>query len=128
MKVLLDTCAFLWMITDAQDLSPKAREILADPGNDLFLSAASCWEIAIKHGLGKIKFSGSPEKIVPDQMQRLSIQSLPVLASHALHTGALKLLHRDPFDRLLVSQSKLEGFPILTPDPLITAYGVETAW
>ncbi|MBI3299727.1 MAG: type II toxin-antitoxin system VapC family toxin [Elusimicrobia bacterium] len=128
MKALLDTCAFLWMVTDAAELSPRAREVMADPGNGLYLSAASCWEIAIKCGLGKIRISGAPEKVVPDLMQRLSIQPLPVLPSHALHTGALKPLHRDPFDRLLVSQAELEGLPLLTPDPLIRAYGVETVW
>lgn len=116
------------MITDAPHLSPKAREILGDSNNTLFLSAASCWEIAIKSGLGKIRFSGPPERIVPEQMHRLSIQPMPILASHALHTARLDLLHRDPFDRLLVSQSRLERIAVLTPDALIRAYDVETIW
>jgi len=127
-KFLLDTCAFLWMITDAPDLSPKAREILADADNGLFLSAASCWEISIKSGLGRIRFSGPCERIIPEQMHRLSIQPLPVLSAHALHVARIKPLHRDPFDRMLVAQSRLERLPLLTPDPLIKSYGVETVW
>lgn len=128
MRVLLDTCAFLWMITDAPALSARAREVLADPANELLLSAASCWEISIKCGLGKLRFSKSPEKVVPEQMQRLSIEALPVLPSHALHVASLKPIHRDPFDRLLVAQSRLERLPILTPDPQIKAYGGPVVW
>ena len=128
MRVLLDTCAFLWAILDDPALSPKAREVISHPGNDLYLSAASCWDIAIKHSLGKIRFVGTPEKLIPEQMHRLSIQALPVLIHHALHTATLKPLHRDPFDRLLVAQSRLERLGVLTPDPCIKAYGVDVLW
>ncbi len=116
------------MITDAPDLSPRARKLVTDQENRLFLSAASCWEIAIKCGLGKLRFSKPPEKLVPEQMQRMAIEPLPILPHHALHTAALKPLHRDPFDRLLVAQSRLENLPILTPDPRIKAYGVSVVW
>lgn len=116
------------MITDDDALSVDARATLANPANELFLSAASCWEIAIKCRLGKLHFSKPPEKIVPEEMHRLAIQPLPILPHHALHTAGLKPLHRDPFDRLLVAQSKLERLPIITPDPLIKAYGAAVAW
>ena len=128
MKALLDTCAFLWMITDSADLSPKARDIVADPENDLYLSAASCWEIAIKAGLGRIRFKGNPEQIIPEEMQKLSIRPVSVLHSHALRTANLKPHHRDPFDRILIAQSEIERLPILTPDALFRPYGVRLIW
>ncbi|MBW2261351.1 MAG: type II toxin-antitoxin system VapC family toxin, partial [Deltaproteobacteria bacterium] len=67
MKILLDTCTFLWIIWDAKELSKKARELYADPGNEIYLSTVSCWEISLKHGLGRLPLAAHPQEIVPDQ-------------------------------------------------------------
>lgn len=128
MKVLLDTHAFLWWITDSEELSERARTLFEDAENELFLSAASAWEIAIKARLGRIEFTDPPAHVIPEQMAINAIQSLPVQMSHALQTFHLPERHRDPFDRMLVAQSQVEALPILTKDPLIAQYAVETIW
>ena len=128
MKVLLDTHAFLWWAVDSPRLSPLARKIIADGRNSIFFSSASGWEVAIKVRLGKLKLPSSPERFIPARLTRHAMQSLPVLLSHALRVGSLPEHHRDPFDRMLVAQSQLERMPILTSDPLIARYDVETIW
>jgi len=128
MRLLLDTHAFLWWITDDARLSEKAREIMGDGKNQLFFSAASGWEIAIKAKLGKLKVSDDLERFIPEQVALNAIENLPILLSHVLHVYALPDYHRDPFDRLLISQAQLEGLPILTADSQISQYPVEVVW
>lgn len=128
MRVLLDTHAFLWWITEDRRLSPRAREVMTDGGNDLLLSAASGWEIAIKASLGRITLPVPIARFLSEQLQRNGIGALPVEMRHALGVHALSLLHRDPFDRLLVAQARLEKLCILTSDPQIEQYDVETLW
>ncbi|MDP2960735.1 MAG: type II toxin-antitoxin system VapC family toxin [candidate division Zixibacteria bacterium] len=128
MKALLDTHVFLWWILDEPQLPPNVRAIISDGDNELFLSAASCWEIAIKAKLDRISLPSRPEVFVPDQMDRNAIQPLQIKTGHALHVFNLPLLHRDPFDRMLVSQAQIEGLPIITSDPLISKYKVKTLW
>jgi len=125
MRVLLDTQTFLWWIMDSPLLLQPARDVIAEGGNELFLSAASGWEIAIKTRLGKLQLPDTPERFIPEQLSRNNISSLPVLMSHALHVYHLPDHHRDPFDRLLVAQSQLEDLPILTADPDIAKYDVQ---
>lgn len=128
MRALLDTHAFLWWIADDSRLSKKAREIIADGHNELFLSAASGWEMAIKARLGKLQLSDPLERFVPEQLIINGIEGLPVQMRHTLHVQTLPDYHRDPFDRLLVAQAQLEGLPILTRDPYIARYQVKTIW
>ena len=128
MRVLLDTHAFLWWITEDRRLSARAREVMTDGGNDLLLSAASGWEIAIKASLGRITLPVPIDRFLSEQLQRNGIGALPVEMRHALGVHALSLLHRDPFDRLLVAQAQLEKLRILTSDPQIAQYDVETLW
>ncbi len=128
MKVLLDTHAFLWWITDDPRLSPRAREIIADGTNVLFLSASSGWEIAIKAKLGRLRLPDEPERFILKQLESNAIEVLPVQMSNALHVYALPDHHRDPFDRLLIAQAQLEKLPILTADPQISRYEIETVW
>ncbi len=128
MKALLDTHTFLWWITDDPQLSPEAQEIIKNVENTIYLSAASGWEIAIKARLGKIKLPENFKVFLFEQMSINSILELPVKMNHALHTFVLPNYHRDPFDRLLVSQSQLEILPIITADPQITRYKVKTIW
>ncbi len=124
----MDTHAFLWWITDSPRLSDRAREIIADGRNELFFSAASGWEIAIKSRLGRLETPVNLERFLPEQLSLNAIQPLPVYLSHALHTRDLPEHHRDPFDRLLVSQAMLEKLPVLSLDPEIARYPVEVIW
>ena len=128
MRVLLDTHTFLWWITDDPRLSKKARETINDGHNELYLSAASGWEMAIKARLGKLQLPDSLERFVPEQLAINGIEGLPVQMRHALHVQVLPDYHRDPFDRLLVAQAQLEDIPILTRDPYIARYQVKTVW
>jgi len=128
MRVLLDTHAFLWWVADSPLLSQRAREVMSDGSNQLLLSAASAWEIAIKARLGKLTLPDTPARFVPAQLSQNAIDTLPVLVSHALHVFDLPDYHRDPFDRLLVAQSQLEHLPILTADAQIAQYAVDVLW
>lgn len=128
MKALLDTHAFLWWILDDPRLPRRIRDVIAEEDTDLFLSAASCWEIAIKAKLGRITLPARPEVFISSQMSENTILPLPIEAGHALHVFSLPMHHRDPFDRLIVAQAKLERLPIITSDPLIAQYKVKTIW
>jgi len=128
MKVLLDTHAFLWWIIDSPLIPLQVRNIISDSNNELFLSAASCWEIAIKAKIGRIKLPNKPQIFVSEQMATNAIQGLPIQISHALHVFSLPHHHRDPFDRMIVAQAQLEKLPILTSDSFIAQYKVKTIW
>jgi PIN domain nuclease of toxin-antitoxin system len=127
-KVLLDTCTFLWVISGADELSDLARRLVADPGNQVVLSAASGWEISVKHALGKLPLPDDPVRFVAAERARHRIDSLAIDEAAALNVGRLPALHRDPFDRMLVSQAMLGGFTILTPDRLIAQYPGAATW
>jgi len=128
MKALLDTHTFLWWITDDVRLSPHARTVIADGNNELFLSAASGWEIAIKAKLGKIQLPSDPTSFVPKQLRINAIEPLAVQMAHALHVYLLPKHHRDPFDRILVAQAQAERMAIITADRQIAQYAVEILW
>jgi PIN domain nuclease of toxin-antitoxin system len=128
MKILLDTHTFLWWITDDQKLSGRAREIISDGSNELFLSAATGWEIAIKVQIGRLKLPEEPIRFILEQMRINAIQSLPIQMNHALHVSTLPQHHRDPFDRLLIAQAQLEGLPVLSSDHQLANYQVEVIW
>ncbi|MBI4309270.1 MAG: type II toxin-antitoxin system VapC family toxin [Candidatus Omnitrophica bacterium] len=128
MKILLDTHVFLWWIIDSPKLSARAEAVIRDESNTLFFSAACGWEIAIKTQLGRLHIPQTPERFIPEQLARNGMESLPISITHALHVAKLPALHRDPFDRMLVSQAQIERLPILTIDPLIRQYRVETVW
>jgi PIN domain nuclease of toxin-antitoxin system len=124
-RVLLDTQAWLWMNAAPDRLSRETRELLNDPDNDLFLSAASCWEIAVKEAIGKLRLPETAEQFVPSRASATGTRFLPVNHRHALRGGGLPLHHRDPFDRLLIAQSQVEEIPILTSDRIFGRYDVD---
>ncbi|HKH44690.1 MAG TPA: type II toxin-antitoxin system VapC family toxin [Thermoanaerobaculia bacterium] len=128
MRILLDTHCWLWMQAKSTRLSPQTRALLQDPENQLFLSAASSWEIAIKYALGKLPLPLPPVEYVPSRMETSGTSPLPVQHSHALHAGSLPLHHADPFDRLLIAQAQLENLKILTADSQFEAYEVALLW
>lgn len=113
------------MVGDPERLSTRARDLLRDTSNDLLLSAATAWEIAIKFAIGRLELPGEPAKVVPGWIVRSGVTPLPILHSHALGVASLPPHHADPFDRLLVVQARLEGVPILTADRMFEAYDVE---
>jgi PIN domain nuclease of toxin-antitoxin system len=128
MKILLDTHALLWWLIAKPQLSERARAVIGDGENEVFVSAASGWEIAIKVRLGRLTLPDIPERFIPEQLRLNAMQSLPILLSHALHVHSLPDYHRDPFDRILVAQSQLENLPIVSADPLIAHYAVQVIW
>ncbi len=128
MKALMDTHVFLWWITEDPRLPAAITDLIGNGDNELFFSAASCWEIAIKAQLGRIEMIDDPENFIPDQMAKNAVQGLPIQLSHALHVYNLPGHHRDPFDRILIAQAQLERMPIITSDPLIAKYNVDLLW
>ncbi|OGP21072.1 MAG: twitching motility protein PilT [Deltaproteobacteria bacterium GWA2_57_13] len=128
MRLLLDTSAFLWIITDAPELSARARDLFVDPGNDVYLSSVSAWEIAVKYALGRLPLPEPPDRFVPSQRQEHGIEPLPLDEEAALHLARLPLLHKDPFDRMLVCQAMVHGLVVLTSDKLVYQYPVRTMW
>jgi len=128
MKVLLDTCTFLWIVADDASLSRRARDLFRAPEHEVYLSAASAWEIATKYGLGRLPLPEPAERFVPDMREHHGIASLPIDEESVLQTTRLPPLHRDPFDRLLVCQAIVHGMTLLTPDPLITQYPARVVW
>jgi PIN domain nuclease of toxin-antitoxin system len=125
-NVLLDTSSLLWWVADAGRLSDRARWAIQDPANAVFVSVASAWEIAIKSERGRLALPASAERYVPDLLTRFRFDALDIRLPHVLRAGALPAHHRDPFDRLLVAQAQLEDMPIVTADPAIGQYDVET--
>jgi len=128
MRLLLDTATFLWVVSDAPELSDRARELVVDPENDVYLSAVSAWEISVKHDLGRLSLPDSPERFVPEQRKQQGIEELPLDEESALRLARLPMLHKDPFDRMLVCQAITQGLLLLTSDELISQYPVRTAW
>ena len=128
MTILVDTHPWLWALSSPERLSGRAREILEDPRNRIYLSAASSWEIAIKFALGKLELPEPPSRYVPSRLAAMGMTPLPIEHAHALHAGSLPLHHRDPFDRLLVAQAILEKLTLLTADPELKPYRVRTIW
>ena len=128
MRILLDTATFLWEVSDAPEFSEEAREIFADPENEIYLSSVSAWEIAVKYALGKFPLPEPPLRFVPLQRKQHAIDLLQLDEEAALHLSLLPLLHKDPFDRVLVCQAVVCHLVILTPDELINQYPVRTIW
>ncbi len=128
MRYLLDTHTFLWWILDDPQLSSRIRLILQQQDNEIFLSVASVWEISIKAQLGRIPFGEDPAVVIPQQIAANGLAVLPIEVPHALQVYRLPLLHRDPFDRMLVAQAMLEDLPLLTAAPSIAQYQVSVIW
>ena len=118
MNLLLDTHVFLWWCADDARLGPVERDAIRDPANDIYLSAVSVWEIMIKRALGRLRVPELPSAAAA----RLGLQPLPITVEHAEATSALPPLHRDPFDRMLVAQARLESLTLVTGDPAVRAY------
>jgi len=128
MKILLDTHAFLWWISDDPRLGKAARERIADHRNEVFLSVASTWELAIKVNLGRLAVSGNFETWLLSQLAGNRFEVLPILLPHVLALTRLPPHHKDPFDRILIAQAIGETMTFLTADAHIAQYPVEVVW
>ncbi|MBI2680348.1 MAG: type II toxin-antitoxin system VapC family toxin [Candidatus Solibacter usitatus] len=128
MTVLLDTHVFLWAISEQNGkLSRKARQLIEQPSNRLLLSAASLCKITLKIQAGKLRMPAAKEFFIAE-MLHLNVETMAIVAAHVLDTLTLPAHHVDPFDRILVAQSRVEQIPLLTADPLVRKYPVETIW
>ncbi len=127
MRLLLDTCAFLWL-AGGNALSAAAAAAVRDPSNEVFLSAVSVWEIAFKYRAGRLPLPESPARLIPIERELRGVLELAFDEESALQVLRLPALHRDPFDRMLISQAIAGGLAIVTPDPLITQYPIRVIW
>ncbi len=128
MRILLDTQAFLWFITDDPKLSVFARSLIENPDNDRLLSIASLWEIAIKMSLGKLELENPFEELVPHQLELNDIDVFAIEIAHLKKVAVMPFHHRDPFDRLIIAQSLVEQLPIVSIDTKFDDYGIERLW
>ena len=128
MKVLLDTHAFLWLITDDERLSENARQTFLNTENSLFFSAVSLWEICIKKSLGKISLRDGWFQTIKDEMEINTIQWLPIEMTHCAEVTELPFHHRDPFDRMLIAQAIVEEMKLLSRDSRLSDYAIELIW
>jgi PIN domain nuclease of toxin-antitoxin system len=125
MRLLLDTHVFLWFISGSPQIPSRLRDGIRTRDNDVYLSVVSVWEASIKHRLGKLPLPAPPAVYLPAQRQRHEIASLPIEESTIAHLDTLPLLHRDPFDRLLICQAIEHQLTLATVDEAIQAYPVE---
>ena len=122
LRLLLDTHAFLWCLADPAKLSSSARTAIADPNNDVFVSAVTGWEIAVKRAQGHLTAPDNLAAIVEER----GFTHLPLTFRHAEQAGLLPMHHRDPFDRFLIAQARAEGLVLVTKDARIPLYGIRT--
>ena len=128
MRLLFDTCTFLWWSAGDRRVPKTVRSAVSDPAHEVYVSTASVWEILIKHQVGRLPLPQSPERFLREQRERHGFRSLPVDEASVLQLPRLPALHKDPFDRMLVCQAIEHGMTRLTPDPLIAQYPVRISW
>jgi len=127
-RYLLDTHVLLWWLFDDPKLSGPAHDVIQAPENTILVSSASGWEIATKHRLGKLPHADEAARDLPSLLRKSRMTVLPITMEHALAAGALPGPHRDPFDRMLIAQGRIEGLPIVTSDRVFEQYPVELIW
>ena len=127
MRLLLDTCTFLWL-AGGRSLSGEAADAIRTPANEVFLSAASVWEIVTKYRRDRLALPEPPERLIPTERKLRGLVALAFDEESALQGMRLPWLHREPFDRMMISQAIAHGLAIVTPDPLISQYSVRVIW
>lgn len=129
MKILLDAHVVLWWASQGGErISARAREIIEDGSTVALVGATVLYEIAIKARIGRLELPAEPEAYLPQLLRRHAFGVLPVTERHAVRAGTLPLIHRDPWDRLLIAQAQVESMPIITADPAIGQYDVDVLW
>lgn len=128
MRALLDSHTFLWAVTDDPRLSTAARELLQLTEIEILLSAASAYELTWKAVNGSLSLPDEPRRWIETRMQAFGVRALPITPEHAAEAASLPPIHRDPWDRILVAQARIEAVPLVTIDARIRRYDVETIW
>lgn len=128
MTYLLDTGVWLWSVGEPSRISRKARDVMADISHDVFLSAVTSWEVAIKAASGKLQLPEPPDLYVPRRMAAQGLRPLALSHEHALAAFALPAHHRDPFDRLLIAQAKVEEMTLISADRMFDRYPAQLLW
>ena len=128
MRLLLDTHTLLWLMLDSPRLSQSANAALDDPDAELLVSAVSAYEISLKHQRGRLPEAGGIADNLTEVIETLDAAALPITVEHAQRAGALGLVHKDPFDRLLAAQAIVENIPIVSADPAFDTLGARRIW
>lgn len=128
MKLLVDTHALLWWFTDDPRLSARARALIGDAENEILVSAASAWEIATKHRLGKLEETADAVIRFEELVAADGFTHLPISYHHGLRAGRYGVAHRDPFDRMLAAQAEIESVPLVTLDAAFGQFEITTLW
>ncbi len=128
MRLLLDTHAFIWWFAGSSQLSKSVRRAIADEENDVLISAASAWEIATKHRLGKLPSAEMLALDISGAIASQDFKELPITVEDAARAGALPGLHRDPFDRMLIAQTLSRNLLLISIEPIFDRYGVRRLW
>jgi len=128
MRYLLDTHTFLWMAADPAKLSEEITGIVQATANRLLLSAASGWEIALLWYLKRVELPDQPKRFIPEALQKLSVIPLPIGFDAAISAATLPLIHRDPFDRIIIAEALKENVSVLTKDRIFEKYGARALW
>lgn len=128
MKYILDTVTLLYLVTDQQNKIPKKVVQKIRASTELYLSVASTWEMAIKSSIGRLIFHQPMEVVLTAIINKMNLETLPILNQHAIRISQLPFYHKDPFDRLIIAQSQIEDIPIITPDKFFKKYDVNIVW
>jgi PIN domain nuclease of toxin-antitoxin system len=128
MRLMLDTHALLWWLFDDARLSPTVRGLVGDRGNEVLVSSASGWEIAIKYRLGKLPSAAVLVQDLPGWVAKAGFAELPIRLAHAQRAGMWPQDHRDPFDRMLAAQSSVEDLPLVSSDTALRGFGITLVW
>lgn len=128
MDILLDTCAFIWIVSGSKHISKRALDVYSNPDNKVYLSVVSVWEMAIKQSIGRLKTSGDLGKNIQEERSRHGVESLSLDEESAGGLIKLPSFHSDPFDRMLICQAISHGLAIITPDKEISRYPVKVIW
>lgn len=128
MRILIDTSTFLWFIGGSRKLSKKAIEIIENFDNELVMSVASLWEIAIKDSIGKLELSEPFEQLIPKEINKNEIEILQIELPHLYEMMKLPLYHKDPFDRLIIAQGIIEQLPVIACDKAFKSYNIDIIW
>ena len=128
MRYLLDTHVLIWWITADGRLSGKAGALIENRRNEIFWSVASSWEVSVKCALGRLEFKEPPDILIPSELERNRIETLPIQNEHAFLAGRLPPHHKDPFDRMIVAQARIESMGLISNDVVFKNYGIDINW
>ncbi|MGH9741320.1 MAG: type II toxin-antitoxin system VapC family toxin [Candidatus Acidiferrum sp.] len=128
MKLLLDTGILLWSAAEDYKLNSRAMELLSSKTSEPYLSSATVWEISIKYALGTLQLHAEPEVFIPEVIRGMNLRTLDITSVHAIEAGRLPRYHRDPFDRMLIAQARMENMVLLTADRVFQKYQVKTVF